>query len=1450
MSPHDEPVDAPGVARTYSRVCERRAGFLLAAGFCALLIVTSANGQVPMLYYDFENNTTRTTFENLVEQTVNGGSGSIARAGNTTTVSAVAGAGTFNGGAATGQAATGSNWDSSTADPGPAATNYYQFVVNAAGFTQMMLTFDHQASATGPARVGVLYSIDGTNFTATTTILSGNAVFSAATFDLSSISAIDNQSSVTIRLYAFAGSAGDRTGRSAFASGGTFRIDNLAVLATTVTASKTLLDYPAIGLSIKSGTAFIPAYIDFTVNGAGISVALASELRISGAFTVSNGTLECGTNIVSGAGAFTLASGGTLGIGSTSGITSSGAAGNIQTTTRNFDTGASYNYNGSTAQVTGNGLPATVNDLAINNGAGVLLSSSVNVSGTLGLTSGLFTVGAHTLTLSNPIGGTATNLTADVTSSITITGFVSGINMPGSISALNTLTLNNSSGTALLGNLTVGGTLGLTSGDITTGSFTLFMGAGSVSSGNGDVVGNVNRGDLNGGATRSFGNPNVQIAITAGSVTGLTVNLTKASPSDFGNSVRRTYDLKDVVGTLDTATVRLHYLDSELNGNSEGTLELWRKDGSNWVSQGATTRESTENWVEKTMITGFSPWTIAGPAGPTYVAMVGYSANQTPDGKVRLQWETGQEVNNLGFNIYRDEGGRRARVNRSLILGSGLMARPGTVMSAGRSYLWQTWAVMGDDSAYWIEEIDLNGSTVWHGPIVSRRSKDGMAMSVREQAVADHTVTLEDLAIEGAQGGATVPLQTHVQTFKTTAAKMGIQSGLASQDAVKITVKQQGWYRIGKPELVAAGLNPKADPRSLQLYADGVETPITITPDPLNFDSASAIEFYAVGLDTPSSDQRVYWLVSAKTAGKRIATVPGGLGLPAANSFLSTVERRDRLIYLSGVHNGDAENFFGTPVGSASVDQAVMLLHVDTTAAGQATLEVGMQGFSLTPHNVTVSLNGNPLGAMQYDGAAPGVMAFTVSNDLLSEGQNVVTLAGQRGVLDVSLVDHIRVSYWRAYSADANALRFTAQGNQRVTINGFTNGDVRVLDVTDPGEPSIVAARVEQQNSGYAVTVGAPGTGERTLVAFGGDQVRGPLGLAPNQASTWRSPANQADLVIITHRNLKASVGRLAALRQSQGLKVATVDVEDIYDEFNFGNKSPQAIKDFLSYANNNWKKAPRYVLLAGSASYDPKNYSGFGGYDLVPTKLIDTDITETASDDWFADFDLDGIAELAVGRLPAHTLQEATTIVEKLIEYENSSPQNAALLVADDNLGFDFEGANNQLAPLFPTGISVQQINRGRIGTAAAKQQLLDGIASGQKVVNYVGHGSPGGWRASLLTTADALALTNAGRYPLFVLITCLNGEFQHPELNTLATALMNAQQGGAIAVWASSGLTEPPQQAIMNQRFYNLLFQLDRRGQGPRLGDATMRAKQTISDPDVRRTWILLGDPSMRLK
>jgi hypothetical protein len=121
----------------------------------------------------------------------------------------------------------------------------------------------------------------------------------------------------------------------------------------------------------------------------------------SGASTFDNyGTLDCGTNVFSNSGNFKNWDYAWLILGSPDGISSSGSSGNIQSSgTRTFDTVGKYHYNGTSAQVTGNGLPATVRQLNIENNAGVTLSSGVNVATTLTLIDGALSTGSNTLTL-------------------------------------------------------------------------------------------------------------------------------------------------------------------------------------------------------------------------------------------------------------------------------------------------------------------------------------------------------------------------------------------------------------------------------------------------------------------------------------------------------------------------------------------------------------------------------------------------------------------------------------------------------------------------------------------------------------------------------------------------------------------------------------------------------------------------------------------------------------------------------------------------------------------------------------------------------------------------------------------------------------------------------------------------------------------------------------------
>ncbi|MET0624000.1 MAG: C25 family cysteine peptidase [Pyrinomonadaceae bacterium] len=860
----------------------------------------------------------------------------------------------------------------------------------------------------------------------------------------------------------------------------------------------------------------------------------------------------------------------------------------------------------------------------------------------------------------------------------------------------------------------------------------------------------------------------------------------------------------------------------------------------------------------------------------TLARLVEFSAVEQ-DGVTRLDWATGYEVDNLGFNLYRESGGRRARLNASLIAGSALVAGPGVALTAGNSYAWAD-AGAGSDAAYWLEEIDLAGRSKTYGPFHPSRGAGG---ALRRAAKGVRSPLISQLSDGGSTAGEAqhqVSASDAARAKKLTRASGADaaesarekQRWLASQAALKISVRAGGWYKVTRDELIAAGLSHAADPRRLQLYAGGVEVPMSVdagawlTPE-------GGVEFYGEGLDVPSTDTRVYWLVegdrrglrtgvrrASSSAGKRAAdpaaaeavtVVP--VGPPSTLYFNYTAERRERTVYFSALQNGEAENFFGRVVNTGAVAQTLAARSVYPLDAQTATLEVSVQGVSLGRHHVNVTLNGVTLGALDFAGQTKSAAVFPVDSHLLREGDNQVQLVSAAPG-DVSLTDYLRLNYLHAMRADGDRLRFGAPAGV-VGVGGFTTPDVRVFDVTDPYAPEelpTAGAVTPDPRGGWGVRVGVAGAGTRELLALTGARVSRPASVAPNTPSRWSVDAGQrADMVVITREEFAEQVAPLVAARASEGMEVRVVFVEDIFDEFAYGAHTPQAVRDFLAWTRANWERPPGYVLLVGDGSYDPRDYLGRGRFDLVPSKLLDAGAMETASDDWFADFDDDGVADLAVGRLPVRTRAEAATVVGKILTRTREESEPAALLVADRDGadGYSFESATDGLRSLLPAGTRVARVNRRGQDAGVLRAQIVAGVNAGPLVVNWMGHGSVDVWTGEgLLRGADAPALTNGSRLPLFVMMTCLNGYYEGTGLDSLAESVLKAEGGGAYAVWASTGMTEPFAQAAANRELYRIIF-----SEGDvRLGDAVRRAKHATADRDVRRTWVFFGDPSSRLR
>ena len=189
---------------------------------------------------------------------------------------------------------------------------------------------------------------------------------------------------------------------------------------------------------------------------------------------------------------------------------------------------------------------------------------------------------------------------------------------------------------------------------------------------------------------------------------------------------------------------------------------------------------------------------------------------------------------------------------------------------------------------------------------------------------------------------------------------------------------------------------------------------------------------------------------------------------------------------------------------------------------------------------------------------------------------------------------------------------------------------------------------------------------------------------------------------------------------------------------------------------------------------------------------------------------------------------------------------------MADITEDFDFKGASKDLEALLPAGMSIREVFRDDLGDAT-KAMFLSDLNDAPLLVNYLGHGSQTVWRGLFNTPDEAQALTNGlnsnglyvSRLPFFVMMSCLIGYFQDVYSDCIAEALLKAE-GGAVAVWASSGLTQPDGQIPMNKALIQLLFG----GEGLTIGEATMKAKAATTDQDIRRTWILFADPTIKLK
>jgi hypothetical protein len=662
------------------------------------------------------------------------------------------------------------------------------------------------------------------------------------------------------------------------------------------------------------------------------------------------------------------------------------------------------------------------------------------------------------------------------------------------------------------------------------------------------------------------------------------------------------------------------------------------------------------------------------------------------------------------------------------------------------------------------------------------------------------------------------------------------QKWVAAQPGVKMQIRQAGFYRVSRAALQAAGFNVVSDPAFWQLYVDGEQQKMIVEP------SGNYIEFYGNGVDNQSTDSRMYYLLVGPEAGQRIASVirrafgPPALGVSFRN--ITTFEER-------------INNWWGAILSpNVPVTRNINLKDINPDRT-KAFVEISLHGFLNSSHNVQLVVNGVPIGSVTFDGITPTSKTFSINASHLINGSNTFELTGIGGATDYTLLKSIKIDYPRFYISEQNRLAFETIGLQGAKVTGFNTANVRVFDMIYPNDPQlIINTSTAPGTNGFDVSI--PSGRAHPMIAVNENGLLSPVAITQNAPSQLSAGTSNADMLIISHANFMAGANNWATYRRADALNVDVINVEDIYDEFDYGLPTPLALKSYLQYAKTNYPNI-KYVLFVGDATYDPRNYLGAGYNDFIPTRFIVTDEGESPSDEILGDFNNDGVSEMALGRLPVRTNASVTLLLGKTTAFDGGAStgllNRGVFFVADQPDGYPFADVNRRLRDELPPSTPILYVDLLEDPSInVIRTRIRDGVNGGRFIVNYTGHGAPGIWStAQMLRIIDVPAFTNNnGNLSLFTVFNCLNGVFTDPSIDWLSEILLKSPNGAASAVWSSTGSTTPDFQEIMSVRFYDTLGQ----GTYTRLGDGIRDAKLVTPSHDVTLTWVLLGDPALHIK
>ena len=381
------------------------------------------------------------------------------------------------------------------------------------------------------------------------------------------------------------------------------------------------------------------------------------------------------------------------------------------------------------------------------------------------------------------------------------------------------------------------------------------------------------------------------------------------------------------------------------------------------------------------------------------------------------------------------------------------------------------------------------------------------------------------------------------------------------------------------------------------------------------------------------------------------------------------------------------------------------------------------------------------------------------------------------------------------------------------------------------------------------------------------------------------------DMVIIipTSQKLLAQAERLKAHHeQRDGLSVRIVPADELYNEFSSGTPDATAYRRYMKMmydrATTDSEK-PRYLLLMGDGGWDNRmntsDWSGYNPDDYLLCYESENSFSQVncyVSDDFYCLLDDEeviqesnggsnsykGQPDVAVGRLPARTADEAKVLVDKIINYANNAYagnwQNEICMMGDDGNQNTHMKTADKVATMIEQNYPNYNVNKiywdayqrtsSSTGytypdvTRLIKQQMENGAL----MMNYCGHGAPYAMSHELVMKTADFEASQTNYLPLWITASCDIMPFDGQEENIGETVMLNSK-GGGVAFFGTTRTVYATYNEVMNLAFTDYVLT-----PGISIGEAVRLAKcQLVSKgSDLTQNklqYTLLGDPALHL-